>query len=199
MNVLVIPEDFRKDQYVLKPILRKMMQSLGSKARVEVCRDPLLGGVGEALKWERLAEILDRYRGMVRLFLLVVDRDCVDGRRSALDHLEQRAAEFFSGTDRTFLAEAAQEEVEVWVLAGMNDLPKKWAWTEVREECHSKERFYEPYAKQRGLLEAPYEGRERLAKEAAGNYGRIRQLCPEDVGALESRVRSALEVTSTRK
>jgi hypothetical protein len=34
MNVLVIPEDFRKDQYVLKPILRKMMQSLGSKARV---------------------------------------------------------------------------------------------------------------------------------------------------------------------
>jgi hypothetical protein len=34
MNVLVIPEDFRKDQYVPKPILRKMMQSLGSKARV---------------------------------------------------------------------------------------------------------------------------------------------------------------------
>jgi hypothetical protein len=193
MNVLVIPEDFRKDQYVLKPIIRKMMQSLGWSARVEVCRDPLLGGVSEALKWERLADILDRYRGMVRLFLLVVDRDCVDGRRSVLDGLEQRAAEALSGSDRIFLAEAAKEEVEVWVLAGMTDLPKKWKWAEVREECHPKERFYEPYAKQRGLLEAPYEGRERLAREATAHYGRIRQLCPEDVGALESRIRSALE------
>ncbi len=52
MNVLVIPEDFRKDQYVLKPIIQKMMQAIGLSARVEVCRDPLLGGVGEALKWE---------------------------------------------------------------------------------------------------------------------------------------------------
>ncbi len=191
MNVLVIPEDFRKDQYILKPIIQKMMGAIGSGARVQVCRDPLLGGVGEALKWERIAEILDRYRGMVRLFLLVIDRDCVDGRRAALDMLEQKAREAFSGSDRTFLAEAAREEVEVWVLAGMTDLPKKWSWNEIREECHPKERFYDPYARQRRLLEAPYEGRNRLAREAAGSYGRIRQLCPEDVGDLESRIRAA--------
>ncbi len=28
MNVLVIPEDFRKDQYMLKPIITAMMEAL---------------------------------------------------------------------------------------------------------------------------------------------------------------------------
>jgi len=32
-------------------------------------------GVGESLKWQRIAEVLDRHRGKVRLFLRVVDRD----------------------------------------------------------------------------------------------------------------------------
>ncbi len=31
-----------------------------------------------------------------------------------------------------------------------------------------------------------------LAKEAAQRYGRMRQLCPEDVGALEERIREQL-------
>lgn len=193
MNVLVIPEDFRKDQYVLRPIVRKMIRTLRPKARVTVCPDPLLGGIGEALKWQRLEEIIDRYRGMVRLFVLVVDRDCADGRRSALDALERQAAEVLTGGDQALLAVAAKEEVEVWVLAGMTDLPSKWSWSEIREECHPKEAFYDPYARQRGLLEAPYQGRGRLANEAAGNYGRVRRLCPEDVGELEARIRAALE------
>lgn len=192
MNVLVIPEDFRKDQYVLKPIVQKMMRTIGLNARVQVCQDPLLGGIGEALKWERLAEIVDRYRGMVRLFLLVVDRDCVAGRRARLDDLERKATKNLAGSDRAFLAEAAQEEIEVWVLAGMNDLEKSWSWREIREECHPKEQYYDAYAQQRRLLEAPYKGRDRLAREAASNYSRIRQLCPEDVGALEARVRAAV-------
>ncbi len=34
MNVLVIPEDFRKDQYVLKQIIQKMMRAIGLNARV---------------------------------------------------------------------------------------------------------------------------------------------------------------------
>lgn len=29
MNVLIIPEDFRKDQYVLKPIIQKIFKALG--------------------------------------------------------------------------------------------------------------------------------------------------------------------------
>ncbi len=192
-NVLVIPEDFRQDQYVLKPIMEKMFASIGVQARVQVCRDPLLGGVGEAMKWARIEELLARYRGMIQVFLLIVDRDCDENRRAGLDQLESRAAEFLADSAKTFLAENAWQEVEVWVLAGLKDLPGDWAWKEVRTECHPKEVYYETLARQRGLLEAPYEGRDVLAREASGNFARIRRLCPEDVARLGQRVREALK------
>ena len=61
MTVLVVPEDFRKDQFVLKPLLSKLLASLGKpRATVRVCQDPRLGGVHEALKSERIAEIVER-------------------------------------------------------------------------------------------------------------------------------------------
>lgn len=191
-NVLIIPEDFRKDQYVLKPIVQAMMASLGVKARVTVCTDPLLGGVGEALKWDRLAPILDQYKGMVNLFLLLVDRDGEPKRRERLDQLEAQAWVHLIATTRQMLAENAWQEVEVWLLAGLRDLPRAWRWEEIRADRDPKENWYDKVAKSRGLLDAPYEGRDVLAREAAANYGRIRQLCPEDVAALESRVREAL-------
>jgi hypothetical protein len=75
--------------------------------------------------------------------------------------------------------------VEVWLLAG-HDLPRGWVWSEVRDELHPKERYYLPLASNRGLLEAPAEGRGVLGAEAAHRYSRIRQLCPE-VGNLENR------------
>lgn len=179
MNVLVIPEDFRKDQYVLKPIVEKLMQANGVRAKVKVCQDPLLGGVGEALKWERIEEILERYRGMVRVFLLLVDRDCKSGRRAKLTNLEKKARKLLGDSDRVFLGENAWQEVEVWVLAGLSDLPKWWKWKDVRAECDPKERYYDVHAAKRGLGDAPYDGRDVLAREAAASFGRIRQLCPE--------------------
>ena len=62
MNVLIIPEDFRKDQYILNPIFRRLFRDGGRpRSRIRVCQDPLLGGVTEALKSERLSEIFERY------------------------------------------------------------------------------------------------------------------------------------------
>ncbi len=62
VNVLIILEDFRKDQYVVGPIVRRMLAEVGKpNANVRVCRDPLMGGVSEALKWERIKEVLHRY------------------------------------------------------------------------------------------------------------------------------------------
>ena len=92
MNVLVIPEDFRKDQYVLKPIIAAMLDAVGRPARVEVFQDPLLGGVEQALNWQRIRDIIEQYDWKVQLFLLCVDRDGKEGRRAALDQLEQKAA-----------------------------------------------------------------------------------------------------------
>ena len=56
-RVLVIPEDFRKDQYVLEPIVTKVFEAVGKKAKVIVCRDPLLGGVDQALNWDRISYV----------------------------------------------------------------------------------------------------------------------------------------------
>jgi hypothetical protein len=187
MNVLVIPEDFRKDEFILKPIISAMLTAVGRpRAKVRVCKDPLLGGISQALDGENIRNIITRYRGMVQLFLLCVDRDGEEGRRTRLNQLEKMAGELLAG-DRIFFAENAWQEVEVWVLAGI-DLPADWSWAEIREERDPKERYFKPIAASKRVLEEPGEGRKTLAEEAAGRYNRIRRLCPEDIGQLEQRI-----------
>ncbi|MEZ4469062.1 MAG: hypothetical protein R3F43_32670, partial [bacterium] len=119
MKVLVIPEDFRKDQYLLKPIVEGLLEGIGARAVVRICTDPLLGGVREALEWERIRPIVSRYRSMYRI-LLVVDRDGDLHRTASLAALEQKA----DGLNPPFALVTAQavEEVETWTLAGL-DLP----------------------------------------------------------------------------
>lgn len=129
---------------------------------------------------------------MVSLFLLIVDRDCNEQRIARLRGLEQQASGALAGTDRIFLAEHAWQEVEVWLLAGCKDLPGEWSWKDVRADCHPKESFYSEYARRRGVLDSPSEGRDALGREAARNYQRIRKLCFEDIAALEERIRQAL-------
>ncbi len=71
MNVLIVPEDFRKDQYVLKPIIAEILRAAGSvRPEIRVCLEPLLGGISHCLDWVKISAILDRYSGMVDLFLI---------------------------------------------------------------------------------------------------------------------------------
>jgi len=49
-----------------------------------------------------------------------------------------------------------------------------------------------PFAQQQNLLDAPGEGRKPLAEEAARRYARIRQLCPEDIFRLETRIKTGI-------
>ncbi len=186
MNVLIIPEDFRKDQYILGPILQRMFAEIGKpRAKVQMCLDPLLGGVDQATRWERIEEILDMYP-MVHVFLLVVDRDGAAGRRQALDGLESKAKTFL-GEGCTLLAENAWQEIEVWALAGQ-DLPSAWSWQAIRDEIHPKETYFAPLAEQRNLTNEPGQGRTTMGREAAGNYKRVRSRCLEDVANLENRL-----------
>ena len=145
MNILVIPEDFRKDQYLLRPLFRQLFRSIGKpSARVTVCNDPVLGGVQEALKSKRLNEIVEQYSGMVSIFILCVDRDGQTGRRQRLDQIESE----FSDAE-VFLAENAWEELETWALAGLQ-LPADWRWQDVRAEVHVKEWYFDKLAAERG-------------------------------------------------
>ena len=189
MNVLVIPEDFRKDQYILKPLFERLLRSVGRRnARVRVCQDPLLGGIGEATKSERIAEIVERYEGMTDVFVLCVDRDGKRGRRRRLDGIEKK---FGVDRNRDFLAENAWEEIETWVLAGL-DLPRSWRWTDIRAEVHVKEEYFDKLAKRRSVADGPGGGRKALGKEAASRIDTIRQKCPEDFDALARRLEAIM-------
>ena len=183
MRVLIIPEDFHKDQHILKPLFERLFRSIGRRnTRIRVCQNPLLGGVREALRSERLSSIVERYDGMMDIFILCVDRDGDRGRRTGLDQIE---AEF--GNGRAFLAENAWEEIETWVLAGLN-LPASWRWAEVRAEVHVKEQYFDVLARECGVSIGPDGGRKVLGDEAARNIPVIRQKCPEDFDALARRL-----------
>ena len=184
MRVLIIPEDFRNDQYLLRPLFDRLFRSLNIPANVAVCQDPVLGGIREALKSERLREIVDRYDAMIDLFILCVDRD---GNRSRRNRLDQIEAEFDG--QRRFLAENAWEELETWTLAGL-DLP--WRWSEVRAEVSVKERYFAPLARQRRVAGGLGQGRMRLGEEAARNITKIRQKCREDFDQLAHRAHTLL-------
>ena len=183
MNVLVIPEDSRKDKYILKPLMERLFLSVQRRrAKVRVCEDPVLGGIGEAMKTERIADIVGRYQGMVQVFILCVDRDGVVGRRQGLDRIE---ATFENG--RTFIAENAWEELETWVLAGL-ELPGAWRWADVRAEIRVKERYFEVLAREWGVADGPGGGRKALGEEAARQIPAIRQKCREDFDNLARRL-----------
>ncbi len=183
MKFLVIPEDFRKDQYILLPIIQNLLASLGfANPKVKVCRDPLMGGVTEALKKERLAEVFERYEGMIDVYILCVDRDADSKRRARLHELETH----FHG-HASLIASDAWEELETWLLAGV-ELPTDWAWRDVRTARDVKERYFEPLARDKGLSSEPGGGRRTLGRHASARIQRIRQLCIEDFDVLARRL-----------
>ena len=196
MNILIILEDFVNDESMVLPIVKAMMIAIGKpKAKVTVCKNPRLRGHAEALRWEKIQEILERYGGMTDLFLVCIDRDGNKDRRAKLDGLEKKAQEFLADkyqSPKKFLGENAWQELEVWVLAGCNDLPKSWNWSEIRAESKSKKGYFVQFAEQRSLLTARCQGRGILAVEAAKRYDRIRQRCPEDIKNLEENIREWL-------
>ncbi len=195
MKVLVIPEDIRTDGYLLTPIIERMFRAIGhSKAKVVECRDPVLGGVENALSWEVIQGIIDEYRYFIDVFVLVIDRDCNQNRQSRLDRLEQLAVNEL-GDAKLFVAQLAWQELEVWTLAGLKVLPAKWKWKDIRNECHPKEKYFEKLAEARKLTDGPSQARAVLGPEAAGNYARIKSLCPEDIVNLETRIREWLKAS----
>ena len=178
MKVLVIPEDFTKDEFILKPILKALFAEVGKpRAVVQICREPRLRGVAEALKWDRIADIIDMYP-MVDLFLLCVDRDGDNGREASLSGLESRAARILT-PNRTFIGACAWQELEVWALAGVEPKPRAWVWRDVRAARDPKEAYFEPLARSRAIHEGPGNGRKTLADEAARRLPRVLRRCPE--------------------
>lgn len=188
LKVLVIPEDYRKDRYIVEPIARALVaEAGGSKATVQVCQKPLLGGIAQALRAERLAEIVGLYP-MVDVFLLCVDRDAEPTRVDQLARLERDLLPVLK-PGQILLAEHAWQELEVWLLAAARDLPAKWSWSEIRGARDPKEIYFRPYALSQGVAYGPGEGRKVLGERAGREYRSVRARCTEDVAFLEGRLR----------
>lgn len=183
-NVLVIPEDFTKDEHILKPLVEHILQDCGRKPQVQVCRNPNFQGVQTALNMEALRDVIALYP-MVHLFVLFVDRDGQAGRKQRTDQIEKTlSAELRPGA--RFLAEVAWQEVEVFILAGLN-LPAGWRWNDIRADVNVKDTFFKQLVRQRGTAKYPHDGRKRLMAESISNWQRIKNRCPEDVVALIGR------------
>jgi hypothetical protein len=162
-------------------------------AAVTICQKPLLGGIHQATRWERIAEIIDLYP-MADLFLLCVDRDGIAARRGKLDDIEEEARRLLP-ENRALFAVDAWQEIEVWALAG-HTMPRGWAWKSIRAEVHPKEWYFVPFVEGRGVHLLPDQGRRQLAEESARRYRRIKQLCQEDVAALHAKVEAWLNQVS---
>jgi hypothetical protein len=119
----------------------------------------------------------------MNLLLFLVDADGRD-RRDEFQRLEEEA----TAKGVRLLCCAAEQEVEVWLLAGHRqrlDL----GWQEVRAEVSLKERIFAPFLVMHGARRRAGGGRDLLMKETLGNYGALLQLCPE-LAELERRLRA---------
>ncbi len=173
MKVLVIPEDPTLDQYILKPIVERLFQDIGRKARVEVLQDPHLEGIDQALDAKMVTAIIEE-NPMVDLFLLMVDRDCNRFRN------EERAANREQEHPSKLLACLAIEEVEVWMLALHRDSTAVDAsWQTIRSDCDPKERYAEPLLQALGPHTLVGHGRKLAMREIATQWNALVQRCEE--------------------
>ena len=173
MKVLVIPEDPTLDQHILKPIVERIFKDLNRKANVYVLQGPRLEGISQALDKDVIGSILQQRR-MMDLFLLIVDRDGKPERQSRLDARIAQAEE----AGKTMRGCMAIEEVEVWALA-LHRSEVADSWSDVRNEVHPKETYFDPFVKRKKWLEGLGRGRVRAMRELAGNWKTLKSRCPE--------------------
>lgn len=180
-NVLVVPEDPSNNGYILKPLVIRMLAETGKgNAKVDVLGNPRAQGYSHAKEILR-GQLLERYRHK-DLLLFLVDADGKD-RKDEFRNLEAEAA----AQGVRLRCCAAEQEVEVWLLAGHRDKLGQ-PWQEVRREVSVKERIFAPFLATHGDRRRAGGGRDLLMKETLANYEALLRLCPE-LAELAQRVR----------
>ena len=133
MRVLVVPEDSRKDKFILKPLFKELFRSIGKpKTRIKVCEDPVLGSVDEVLKSSRIKQIIAQYP-MIGIFIICVDRDGKTGRRRRWTEVRAEV----QVKERYFDPLAVQREVSDFPGGGRKSLGEESARriTAIRQKC----------------------------------------------------------------
>ena len=186
IRVLIIPEDSKLDQYILKPIVKRIFDDLRQSAFITVYQ-PRLRSVDKALDNEIIDTIIQQH-DMADLFLLMIDRD--GNRTNNEERAKAREAEH---PDKLFAC-LAKEEVEVWMLGlYRNELPARWS--EVRLEEDPKERFALPFLATMGWDNRGLVGGGRKKAMRALNSSKWRGLLEvcEELAELKQRIAEWLE------
>lgn len=168
---MVIPEDPTHNGHILKPLVERVMAEVGKQnANIVVLTNPSMKGFEDAKK--QLENVFEKYPHY-NLFLFLPDRDGSDERDKSLSALTTQ----YQRQHIPFIAKAAVEEVEVWLLAGhKNKLSKNWS--DVRADTSVKETTFHPFLNQYGD-ESPGNGRARLMRETLRSFKGLKTLCPE--------------------
>jgi hypothetical protein len=183
VKILIILEDPRHDQFIVKPVIEKLVVDLGRRASVEVLRDPHLRGVDDALNRDTLAAIVED-NPMIDLFLLIVDRD--GNRTNNEERITDRQAEIGG----KLIGCLAVEEVEVWMLALHADKSLPAPFREIRKHFDPKEAYADPFLERQGWATDVGGGRKRAMDALAGGLRRLLSRCPE-VRELRGRLEAA--------
>jgi len=170
-KVMVIPEDPTYNGHILKPLIERVMAEVGKpKGKIVVLTNPSMKGYEDAKR--QLETIFEKYPHY-NLFLFLPDRDGKSERDESLRALTAQ----YQKQNIPFIAKAAVEEVEVWLLAGHKNKLSK-SWSDVRSNTSVKETTFHPFLNQYGD-DSPGNGRERLMREALKNFSGLKSNCPE--------------------
>lgn len=183
-RVLITPENPEYNGYILQPLGERIMEHSGKpSAKVTVLSNPKTDGYEHAKKL-LTEQIIDRY-SHYDLLLFLPDADGKD-RAKEFERLEIEARK--KGVK--LICCAAQQEVEVWLLAGHLD-KLSVRWEELRTEISVKEKYFEPFLNDHGDPRRAGGGRDVLMKTTLQNYSGLLQRCPE-LAELEEKIRALL-------
>jgi len=182
-SVLIVPEDPSNNGYILKPLVERMLSECGkARAVVDVLKNPRPRGYANAKSLLEDGNFLRRYHHK-NLLLFLPDADGKN-RDDEFRILEERAL----GSGVRLLCCAAQQEVEVWLLAG--HVKKLSAtWTEIRRNASIKEQVFEGFLAEYGDHRAVGKGRKELMEQTLKSYRGLLSRCPE-LAQLEGRIRT---------
>jgi hypothetical protein len=181
-NVLVISEDYSKDQHILRPLVSRLLRECNKpNAKVRLWANLAIRGF-ESVR----DEIPTIIRDFPQMHLFLFLPDC-DGKR-------QGRADLFANLEAEhgfrLICCAAVEEVEAWLLAGhLDKLPS--LWPAVRADTSVKERFFLPFLREHGDSRRPGGGREELMQQTLTNLRGLLERCPE-LARLQERICEAL-------
>ena len=178
-TVLVIAEDPRNDEYLLRPIAEAVLAEAGRpRARIQVLMDPRLRGYDAALRTIR-GDLNVRY-GYKDLWLFFPDADRASPE--AMATLERSLRD--KGV--TLFCCPAEPEVEIYACAAY--LPATpGAFREWKSHPRLKEDVFNPLLRKHGDPKSPGGGRRSMIRKALGRRRQFFQIFPE-IAALRDRI-----------